>query len=221
MSRHLILSSQSQKDSTPILINRFFTAVAMAALAVTLLASCGNSGDEDPGTDGDVDGDSDPIRVQPCDSELQEPTESWFIGEQKFTIEGEDTEISIARQPGNENAIGETFPFHLIRFTLKDAENDICISDLDALSYTWGHHNWDELLEIVDGDVRYIIRMKFKGIFADGDSNPEDSWEDSIQAVDADSGDTIWGPENLIDAGCRTLPPGNLNECVGRDRTDS
>ncbi len=197
-------------------INHLFFAVTFYICLIFLLASCGGS--DDSNNDGDnSDGDSsdgDQMKTQSCSSDLIAPDEEYnFLGVLNFTIEGEDTTIQIAREPGKGDAVGETFAFHLMRFSLKNSEKDLCIDNTSQLAYTWGHHNWDETIEITDGDTRYIIRLVFQYL-------EESVWNDTIEAKSAKSGNTLWGPKKLVDAGCETLPPGNLNECMLRSRLD-
>ncbi len=177
-----------------------------------------NNAEMDTEMDTDIDIDHEPESetsvciTADCTENLQAPDGYDFIGILDFNIEGEDTGIRIAREPGDGTAVGETYPFDLIRFSICGDNVSYCIEAKADLKYTWGHHNWDETIEATAGDIRYLILLK-----AD---LPGNKWDDTIEAFSKTSGESLWGPKNLVNTGCMTLPAGNLNECFMRTRQD-
>ncbi len=88
---------------------RIFLLAFMLLPAAFVFFACG--GDDNQISDGDTDGDADQdrLQIQSCDDELQAPEAKYgYLGVMNFTIEGEDTKVQIARQPGNEMAAGMT-----------------------------------------------------------------------------------------------------------------
>ncbi len=176
-----------------------------------------SDGDADGDSDSDTDGDGDPADCsgENCTGDLNPPTGYDFIEIQDFITEDGELEIRYARQTGEGDTVGETFAFYLIRFSLCSANKNICVKNDGNLSYEWGHHNWNDTMEATHGDTKYIVHT----FYDISTMTPE--WKDTIEAKSASTGDTLWGPLALVDDGCQTLPPGNPNACMHRERTDN
>jgi hypothetical protein len=106
--------------------------------------------------------------------------------------------------------VGETFPYFLMRFGFTRDGVTTCITDPAALEWCNEHHNWDERLTATDTLDEYFVRMTYNIGF----------WVDTLTIRDPGSTTPREGPFDLVDTGCRTIPPGDPNACQGRDRID-
>lgn len=121
--------------------------------------------------------------------------------------------VILAREPGDRpGAIGETFPLDLIRFAVETPTGErTCVTDRAQLSYTFGHHNWNEHAEITVGARRYVLELRYF-------NNGVAAWDDILTVQDSTSGAVLEGPLTLEDEACRSIPL-DLNTCFQRPRT--
>jgi hypothetical protein len=150
-----------------------------------------------------------------CFDDLAAP-DTGFVELQRFRSEDGAVRIWRARQPGDRVAVGETFPYDLVRAWV-EAENEpgTCVTQASALTYEFGHHNWSEEWSVTTDHARYIGRELYSN------SAPDDAdfgWTDSLEAKSA-SGATLFMVD-LVDDGCESMPY-NLNPCLRRMRTDT
>ena len=108
--------------------------------------------------------------------------------------------------------VGETAPYFLMRFGFTRDGVTTCITDPTAQEWCNGHHNWDEKLTATATLDEYYVEMKLNVI--------QSEWNDTLVIRDPGSVTPREGPFDLVDTGCRTIPPGNLNACQWRMRID-
>lgn len=128
-----------------------------------------------------------------------------------------DLRVRLQVEPGEGNAVGETFPFDLVGFALEREGALVCVVDPAALAYEWGHHNWDETATATHEGVRYTVTMTLQWEDVGGELVP--TWADRIVATDA-SGATLWGPLDLTVSRCEAEGSGALNGCFHREKVD-
>lgn len=142
------------------------------------------------------------------------PNNAWgFLVIQDFREEGSGARLRIVLEPGEGSVVGETIPYHLTRFALERGGESFCIRELADMSWENGHHNWNDTGRARRQGTEYVLRLVLDVLGPGG-------WKDTLEAQVESSGATIFGPLNLTDAGCRTIPPGNPNACLFRTRTD-
>lgn len=120
--------------------------------------------------------------------------------------------VRLARRVTDGMAVGETFALELAAFGLEeDGELKACIHDPAQLDYVWGHHNWNETATATDGDITWEVRLviDFSGL--------DLAWTDTLEAR---GGAAPFGPLPLTATDCATDPPGDLNFCMRRPRSD-
>jgi len=140
-------------------------------------------------------------------------TPDFFV--QTIELESADraTRVRLQVEPGEGNAVGETFAFHLHGFALEHDGVTTCVTEQTALTYVWGHHNWNETATAIDGATTYIVRMTFDWTL---DGTPV--WDDRISARDA-GGAELWKAD-LPFSRCDAEGEGALNGCFQRERVD-
>ena len=149
-----------------------------------------------------------------CFGALEAPA-AGFIEIQRFAATDDSVEIWRARKPGERSAVGETFAYDLLAVWIDGAgEDGTCIADRAAMTYEFGHHNWDEVWTVRTEHATYTGREMY-GSSADPSAW---TWTDSLEAKDA-SGTTLFTVE-LVDQGCETRPY-DLNPCLMRMRLDA
>lgn len=132
-----------------------------------------------------------------------------FIEVQTLTSAGGLT-IRRARTPGDGIAVGETFPYVLIRFGVSDASGGRCISERAQMTYRYGHHNWHDSMEATAGNLVYRLEEKLNL------GPTTSSWDFTVTVLEG--GTPRQGPLPMTEAGCYTLPF-DLNGCFLRTRT--
>jgi hypothetical protein len=110
--------------------------------------------------------------------------------------------------PGDGIAVGETFPYVLIRFGAVDASGALCITQPAQMKYDYRHHNWNDSMEAMAGALTYRLEEKLM-------TGPTSSWLFTLTVVE---GGTPRASLTMTDAGCYTVPY-DLNGCVLRTRT--
>jgi hypothetical protein len=184
------------------------------------LAGCA-SDDDDAGDAGaaPMDDAGDPpdamTSAEECFGELAPQGDAFFIELQRFKSEDGAVQVWRSRQPGDRSAVGETFPYDLVRAWIEtEDEPGTCVTEASALSYEFGHHNWAEEWTVQTDHALYIGREMFANAAADP---AEFGWTDTLEAQDA-SGATLFTVD-LVEDGCETEPY-DLNPCLMRMRTD-
>jgi hypothetical protein len=169
----------------------------------------------DAGADRGVDasGDMDTSILDTCAAGVEPTGPLGFLVIQDLRSEDDGLRIRFVLEPGDGHAVGETFPYELIRFALASADASFCVDQDTDLDYEWGHHNWNETGKARHDNVEYTFRNVLDMMGGGG-------WDDSIEARSPPGGDLLWGPLTLRDAGCGSVPPGNPNTCLWRDRND-
>jgi hypothetical protein len=147
-----------------------------------------------------------------CFAGTARPSRS-FIDIQSYTSADGRYLIRRARQPGDRVAVGETFPYDLIRFGMSAPDRVICIDRRSDLSYDFGHHNWNDTMTARTAEASYRIHEQYDVVASDI------RWKFTFTILDAAGQTTREGPLPVEDAGCYTLPF-DLNGCPGRTRTD-
>jgi hypothetical protein len=176
-------------------------------LAVVLVLACA------PASPG-VDGGSDAAAPPGSNADLDEcfrglaPAPPRFIEVQTLTSAG--ITIRRARTPGDGIAVGETFPYVLIRFGVAEATGARCISQAAQLTYRYGHHNWNDSMEATVGSLVYRLEEKLTL------GPTTSSWDFTLTVLEG--GTPREGPLPMKEAGCYTLPF-DLNGCFLRMRT--
>jgi hypothetical protein len=175
--------------------------VRVFALLLTACSSASSPPDAPPAS----------ATLDECFADLTAPRNNRFIEVQ--TLRNQDGRIRLrrARTPGDGIAVGETFPYVLIRFAIADERGTRCVTDAAQLSYRYAHHNWNDSMEARAGDT--IYRLEEKLTFDTASS----TWVFTFTALDAATGAPREGPLPMSDAGCYTLPL-DLNGCSQRMR---
>jgi hypothetical protein len=148
------------------------------------------------------------LSVTACLADVAPTRQHGFVNVLEFSDQGQTLHVGIAREPGDRPAVGETFPYDLKRFALAKDGASHCISDPGALSYDFGHHNWNDTAEAVIGTTRYELTMVYNIV----GMNP--AWDVALEALDTGSGSTLWGPIDLSKTSCRSVPSTDLNGCL-------
>jgi len=165
---------------------------------------------------GDGDGDAPgATTADECFGELAPTGDSWFIELQRFKSEDGSVRVWRSRQPGDRSAVGETFPYDLVRAWIEtEDEPGTCVTERSALTYEFAHHNWAEEWTVQTDHALYIGREMYTTTAAD---SAQWGWIDTFEAQD--EGGTTLFTADLIDDGCESEPY-NLNPCMLRMRTD-
>lgn len=171
------------------------------------LAACDDAPGDDTATDtsGDV---ATPTTLEACVRDV--PTNGRVV--EYLTLESADatTRVRIARRVTDGQTVGETFALELAAFGLERDGALVCIGDPARLDYVWGHHNWDETATATAEDgTAYALRLQLQ-------VTEELVWQDTLEA----RGAAAWGPLELDATDCATDPPGDLNFCLQRPRSD-
>lgn len=172
----------------------------------------GLGNESDGGMDGDEDGGDGDVAAEACFAGLKAPA-TGFISIQAFSVEELGLTLMRAREPGERSAVGETFPYDLLRVSLSSAEEDTCVTKKSALSYEFGHHNWNEKWSARTARARYVVR-ELRSF-----DDPATPWIDSLEVRSLEDDSLLMGPFALKEAGCRSLPY-DLNPCSLRTRID-
>ena len=181
---------------------------AWTALALTSSAGCGSDDEAMSDAGGG------PIAAEDCFADLAAP-EAGFVEVQRFRSEDGSLRVWRARQPGDRSAVGETFPYDLVRAWIEtEDEPGACVTEARALAYTFGHHNWAEEWSMTTAHAKYIGREMFSNAPADP---AEWTWTDTLEAQDDDGAPLF--TVGLIEDGCETMPY-DLNACMQRMRID-
>ncbi len=142
------------------------------------------------------------------------PDNNWgFLVIQDFRERDGEGRLRIVLEPGEGSVVGETIPYHLTRFALERGGESFCIREKADLTWENGHHNWNDTGRARRQGTEYVLRLVLENM-------GPNQWKDTLEARLESSGATLFGPLNLEDAGCRTVPPGNPNACLFRTRTD-
>ena len=149
-----------------------------------------------------------------CFADLTAPTSGWFIDIQSYATGDGRYRIRRARQPGDRIAVGETLPYDLVRFAVETETGVLCVGSPSALSYDFGHHNWNETMDARTPAASCKVHERAKAVAGLGLT-----WMDTLTILDPTDESVVEGPLSLTEAGCYTLPF-NLNGCPGRTRTD-
>lgn len=197
--------------------------ILVSCLVMSSLAGCDSDDDADPSGDagGRQDAGDTPdaggmtTTPEACFGELAPVGDAWFVELQRFESEDGAVRVWRSRQPGDRSAVGETFPYDLVKVWIEtEDEPGTCISSASALSYTFGHHNWAEQWTATTEVAKYIGRE----MFSNAPANPQEwGWTDTLEAQD-EAGATLF-MVNLVEDGCETSPY-DLNPCLMRMRTD-
>jgi len=118
-----------------------------------------------------------------------------------------------ARRPGDRSAVGETFPYDLVRFAVESDDDVACVTTPGALAYEFGHHNWNEAWTADTALHTYAVTESLS--FGDAGA----VWTDRLTVTTA-AGAPVLGPVALEPTGCFSIPY-DLNPCMSRQRTDS
>jgi hypothetical protein len=179
--------------------------------ACVLVLGCGDDdGGSGPNTDHDA---SVVITAEECFADLTAPTDGWFVETQRFATADDAIELWRARKPGMRSAVGETFPYDLVRFWIgSDDEPGTCVTAPSAMTYDFAHHNWDETWSAITEHGRYVVHERLE--FGDAAT----SWQDTLDVFDLN--DVPRGGTQTLEAtGCASLPY-DLNPCLFRTRID-
>lgn len=166
-------------------------------------ADAGSSADASSGADGGT-------TLEACFDGLAPRQAGRFVEVLSLRQDPAGARLILAREPGDRpGAVGETWPFDLVRFAIETAEGARhCLTSPAALEYSFGHHNWDERARVVIGDRAYVITLKY---FFNGQA----AWVDQLNIHDAASGALISGPLPLVAEACRSIPT-DPNACFAR-----
>jgi hypothetical protein len=148
-----------------------------------------------------------------CFDPLSTPS-AGFVEVQHFESAERGVRITRARQPGERSAVGETFPYDLVRVRIEADGDAACVSEAAAMTYEFGHHNWNETWSVRTEKARYVVREQYD--FQAGSERP---WADSLEARSLEDDSLLWGPVDLEPDGCYSLPY-DLNPCLMRTRID-
>ena len=211
------------------LLGPFGTAFLAASLA--WLPACG-SGDSNGGGSGGAAGDGGggpgagggggaggaPLDLPPIDADPAEcmaglePTGEWFLEDASLESADGSVQVRRARQVAG-FGVGETFIYELVRVSIVRDGAPVCIADPAELDYEGAHHNWDETMTAIGPEARYVLREVFDVMGGTG-------WATTIEAFAPGGDASLWGPLELADVDCFTVPSGNLNACTLRQRSD-
>jgi hypothetical protein len=191
------------------MMNRTLRTLYLALLLAMSGAGCA-SDDEATSDAGNAPG---ATTAEECFGELAPQGDAWFIELQRFKSEDGAVRVWRSRQPGDRSAVGETFPYDLVRAWIEtDDEPGTCVTERSALTYEFGHHNWAEEWTVQTDRALYIGREMYSTGAA-----AAVGWTDVLEAQD-ESGATLFTVD-LVDDGCETSPY-DLNPCLMRMRTD-
>jgi hypothetical protein len=191
--------------------------VTRCVLIVLLLGGCGDDGgpvDSGPGSDSGRDAATDAGPGGDLDDCFADFAPSRYAVVQTLATADGTIRIRTGSELGDRMAVGETFAFDLKRFGITRGGTTTCITELSALSYDFGHHNWDETLSATSGGDRFEVTMQYNIV------GKPPAWDDQLRIYDAGSTTPREGPLPLDDDGCYSIPGGDLNACLGRMRTD-
>lgn len=203
------------------------TSLTSRTLCLALLLTMSSGGcasDDDAPSDagnapGDGDGDGGApgmTTAEECFGELAPAGDAFFIELQRFKSEDGAVQIWRSRQPGDRSAVGETFPYDLVRAWIEtEDEPGTCVTEGNALSYEFGHHNWAEEWTVQTDHALYIGREMYSTAATDP---AEFGWTDTLEARD-ETGATLFTVD-LVEDGCETSPY-DLNPCLMRMRSDT
>ena len=138
---------------------------------------------------------------------------SWFTEVQGFQTADDSIRLWRARRPGSRSSVGETFPYDLVRFAVESDDDVACVAAPGALTYEFGHHNWDESWTAETALRTYSVT---EALTFDEDGT---TWTDALTVTTA-AGAPVLGPVTLEPTACFSVPY-NLNPCMSRERTDS
>ena len=110
--------------------------------------------------------------------------------------------LRLAREPGERSAVGETYPYDLVRFAIERDGEVECITEAGSLAYDFGHHNWLDAMT-AQGRATYVVSIRY-----DVGSDPV-MWMDTLRV---DAGE----PMALTLTRCQTMPVEDLNHCLLR-----
>jgi hypothetical protein len=122
----------------------------------------------------------------------------------KVSADGK-TRIRLALE-AEDNGIGISIPWRLLRFALERDELKICVTDRTKLTYsTVSHHNCTDTATVVTTDLRFEL------------TNPDTGRAGHPGTkVSAFQGATkLWGPETLVDTTCVTNATGKICKSGG------
>lgn len=179
----------------------------------------GPGGDAGPGFDAGPGGDAGPgfdagpvADLDACFDGIA-PTDGGFVQIQDLLNDDGSIHVRLATEPGDRMAIGETFPYDLVRFGITRDGVTTCITDPAQLAYEFGHHNWNELATATTATDVYEVHMVLDIV---GDPP---GWTDTLTISDPGSTTPREGPIPMHDGGCRSVPF-DPNPCLMRMRTD-
>lgn len=144
---------------------------------------------------------------------------SGFVEVQSFETEDGAVRVRRARRPGMRSAVGETWPYDLVRFGVEIDGESHCVTGASQLGYEFGHHNWNERWEARIGEVRYAGGEELDVARLSSDFDATDLWTDTLAAFAVETGEPLWGPRALVPTGCYSVPY-DYNPCFKRMRTD-
>jgi hypothetical protein len=148
--------------------------------------------------------------IDTCFAGLQ-PTGKFFVAVMDFVTEDGSTSLRLAREPGDPGGrpvIGETYPYHLVRFAIVRASGEkACVTDLAAMTYDFQHHNWNDTANARSGSTVYSVKMRYEPVLG--------GWTDSLTGLEDGTGKTLWGPLRLKNTHCTSIPL-DLNACLMR-----
>jgi hypothetical protein len=189
-------------------------ALLACAFVVTLCACGDDAADATPNGDAGTNGGGDTRDLDACFADLVAPPVG-FIEVQSFETEDGNLRLRRARRPGARSAVGETFPYDLVRFGVESDTGSRCVTEPARLDYAFGHHNWNERWEARTGDMRYVVReaLDVTRLSVEGDV-----WTTTVELIPQPSGAPL-PSKDLIATGCYSLPY-DYNPCFRRMRTD-
>ena len=87
--------------------------------------------------------DADGETVESCFAGLLPGTDN-FVNTLDLESVDPPVRLLLARERGEGDYVGETFPYRLVRFAIQRGDAVECITASSALEYQYAHHNWDE-----------------------------------------------------------------------------
>jgi hypothetical protein len=148
-----------------------------------------------------------PTDLDDCFKDLTPPSGKFVEVQSLATTDGSIV-VRRARMPGDGVAVGETFPYVLVRFGAVEKEVPRCITEASHMTYRYGHHNWNDSMEASAGPVTYRLEEKLM-------IGPPSTWFFTLTILEG--GTPRAGPYVVNDQGCYTVPY-DLNGCVLRRR---
>ena len=202
-----------------------FVLVTILTAATSMFCGCGDDGS---GSDSGVRPDSGPERdpfldlgpegdamvATDLDDCFADFAPSRFAVVQTLQTDDGAVRLRTGSEVGDRPVVGETFAFDLKRFGITRSGATTCITDLSALTYDFGHHNWAETLSATAGASRFEVHMEYNIV------GKPPAWRDELSVYAVGSTTPREGPLPLTENGCRSIPAGDLNACLGRTRTD-